>query len=121
MRKNFGEFFAELRRTKSGLGLREFCERYDYDPGNISRLERGKMQPPSSRKKLEEYAKSLGLEKDSELWFEFFDRASIERREWPEDLPNDSAIIADLPLLFRGLRDKKISYEDFQKLIKGEY
>jgi transcriptional regulator with XRE-family HTH domain len=59
----FGEHFRQLRE-KTGLSLRSFCLAHGFDPGNISRLERGAFLPPESPEKLREYAKALKLRKD---------------------------------------------------------
>ena len=63
--ESFGEFFRE-KRIALGLTLREFCEMYELDPGNISRLERGKSPPPKDSI-LKEYAKYLKLKQVHEL------------------------------------------------------
>ena len=52
----FGEFFKESR-IKRNFTLREFCNKFGYDPGNISKIERGLLKPPGRREKLEKYAK----------------------------------------------------------------
>ena len=44
------------------------------DPGNISKLERGKMPPPG-HDVLERYAGHLGIEEGSSEWYRFFDLA----------------------------------------------
>ena len=36
-------------RKALGLTLREFCRRNGFDPGNVSRLERGLVPPPQTR------------------------------------------------------------------------
>ncbi len=41
----FGAFVRTTRKAL-GLNLREFCRRNGFDPGNISRLERGLTPPP---------------------------------------------------------------------------
>jgi transcriptional regulator with XRE-family HTH domain len=51
----FGAFFKEMRIGQE-MTLRHFCERHGYDPGNISKLERGLLPPPQSEAKLTEYA-----------------------------------------------------------------
>ena len=58
----FGEFFKE-KRLERKLSIREMCSLYGYDSGNISRLERSRLPPPRSQKKLDEYAKALGVKK----------------------------------------------------------
>ena len=72
--QNFGAFFRS-KRISLGFTLRSFCERYSYDPGNISRLERNILSPSIVRQKLEGYALSLKIPRDSEEWTTFFDLA----------------------------------------------
>ena len=71
----FGKFFKELRQ-KRGLTLRQFCLENNLDPGNISKLERGKAHPPSSRELLGKYASYLKIEEGSDDWYNFFDYAA---------------------------------------------
>src|SRR5579863_3122849 len=63
----FGAFFR-AKRNALGLRLREFCRRYGFDPGNISRLERGLLPPPRSQEALQAYAEALRLAPNSEDW-----------------------------------------------------
>ena len=103
----FGSYFKELR-TKKGWTLRRFCELNGYDPGNISRLERGVFAPPESPQKLREYAKALALKEGGEEWLEFFDRAAASRGQLPADLQADEKLLGRLPVLFRTLRGKRL-------------
>ena len=41
----FGAFFKQ-KRLELGLSLRRFCLEHGLDPGNISKLERGRLAPP---------------------------------------------------------------------------
>jgi transcriptional regulator with XRE-family HTH domain len=113
----FGAYFKELR-LKTGLTLREFCLKHGVDPGNMSRLERGLVAPPQSRDKLEEYAKYLGLKKDSTEWHQFADLAAAETGRIPEDVLSDESVVEKLPLLFRRLRGEKIPEEKLDELIR---
>lgn len=113
----FGEFFANQRRTKTGVSLREFCEKNGFDAGNLSKLERGRMAVPQSREILERYAHAIGLKPGSSEWFEFFDRAAAENGRIPQDLLSDSEVAAKLPVLFRALRDEGASEESKLKEI----
>lgn len=118
MEKNlFGDFFKK-KRIESGLTLRRFCEKYGFDPGNMSKLERGILPPPESREKLEEYARYLGLKKGSNDWYQFFDLATTARGRIPEEIMRDEEIVAKLPTLFRTLRGKKIADEKLEELIR---
>jgi transcriptional regulator with XRE-family HTH domain len=72
MRTNseFGAFFREIREGL-GLSLREFCRRTGFDQANVSRLERGLLPPPKSKKVLTAYAKGLRLKPKSQEWDRF--------------------------------------------------
>jgi len=105
-------------RTSKGWSLRSFCEEHGYDPGNISRLERGVFAPPESPQKLREYAKALSLKEGSEQWIEFFDRAAAARGRLPADLQTDENLLGRLPVLFRTLRGRKVTPEKLDQLVE---
>lgn len=117
MASPFGSYFKELR-TRKGWSLRRFCEANGYDPGNISRLERGVFPPPESPQKLREYAKALALKEGSEEWLEFLDRAAAARGQLPADLKADENLVGRLPVLFRTLRGRKVTPEDLDQLVE---
>ena len=102
--RTFGDLFKQLR-GKLGLGLREFCMKNKFDPGNISKLERSKLPPPGDEA-LKRYAKALRLKEGSDQWREFFDLAAAARRRIPKDIGEDEELLARMPLLFRSLRDR---------------
>lgn len=114
----FGEFFKEMR-LKAGLSLRQFCIEHGLDPGNISRIERGVAAPPQSREKLEEYADYLGIEKDSDDWYNFFDYAAAATGRIPQDVMNDEDLVRKLPVVFRTLRGQKLSVEQLRELAES--
>lgn len=113
----FGEFFKKMR-LQQGKPLRSFCIENGFDPGNISKLERGKLPPPKSRVKLEEYATALGLEKGSDDWYQFFDLASACKGQIPEELLSDEETLKALPVLFRTLQGQKLSEKKLKELIE---
>jgi transcriptional regulator with XRE-family HTH domain len=117
MASTFGSYFKGLR-TKKGWTLRRFCEAKGYDPGNISRLERGVFPAPESPQKLREYARALDLKEGSDEWIEFFDRAAAARGEIPADLQADEKLVRRLPLLFRTLRGRKVTPERLNQLVE---
>lgn len=117
MSNRFGEFFKAMR-LKRGLTLRQFCEASGFDPGNISRLERGVFPPPESPEKLDEYARALGLREGSEEWIEFHDRAATSRGQLPADLLSDKDLVDRLPLLFRTLRGQKVPAAKLKELVE---
>ncbi len=113
----FGEFFKEKRINK-GMTLREFCFKYNLDPGNISKLERGLLNPPKSKEKLEKLAFYLGIRKESDDWYEFFDRAAACKGEIPEEIMKDDEIVKSLPLVFRTFRRKRVAREAILSLLE---
>ena len=119
MRKGrlFGEFFQDLR-IRQGKTLRKFCADNGFDPGNISKLERGVLPPPQSKDKLAAYAGALGLKEGGDEWYEFFDLAAAEAGTMPADLVRDAGIASRLPVFFRTLRDKKLSGKQLDELIE---
>lgn len=118
MTNNFGDFFRE-RRLSLGFTLRAFCQRYDYDPGNISRLERNILSPNINEDNLAGYARSLGIKRDTEDWVTFFDLAHLAKGKLPEDIQKDRGANHLLPAFFRTMRNKKIDRARLEKLIKA--
>ena len=112
----FGTCFKEAR-INAGVTLRAFCAKHGYDPGNISKLERGRLAPPDSEDKFAEYATALGLQRNTPEWQEFIDRAAAERGRIPNDLLSDAELLEHLPALFRTLRGNKVGSEDLNNLI----
>jgi transcriptional regulator with XRE-family HTH domain len=117
MANAFGEF-VKARRQAQSLTLRVFCEKNGFDPGNVSRLERGLMPPPHDEEKLSEYALALGLTAGTEDWQEFLDRAAAARGEIPSDLMANDEVVKKLPLLFRTLRGDPIPPEKLDDLVE---
>jgi len=114
-KRTFGEFFKE-KRIALGMTLREFCEEHNLDPGNLSKLERGRLSPPKE-KKLEEYALYLKIEKGSDDWYEFFDLATAEAGRIPKELM-ENELVEKLPILFRTARGKKPSKEELEEFVR---
>ena len=113
----FGEFF-KTKRQESGITLREFCLKHELDPGNLSKLERGLLSPPQDREILEKYAKHLGLKSGSDDWYTFFDLAAAAKGRLPAELMEDAEVVAKLPLVFRTLREKRITSKALDELVR---
>ena len=111
----FGKFFKELRQ-RSGLTLRQFCSNHQMDPGNISKIERGKIAPPSSREILEKYASYLNLEEGTDDWYNFFDYAAACSGKIPADVMDNKKLVEKLPVIFRTLRGQKVPEEQLEDL-----
>jgi len=113
----FGALFKELRIGRK-MTLRQFCQAHGYNPGNISKLERGLLPPPESDAKLAEYAKALKIRRGSDAWYQFFDLARAARGKLPPEILRKRDIVARLPLLFRTLRGQKVSEQKLNELIE---
>lgn len=100
---DFGAFF---RRTRKGLGLtlRTFCHQNGFDPGNVSRIERGVALPPKKDEVLNKYAKALKLNPGSDGYNQFFDLAAKETGRISAGLLENQATAEKLPKLLRSLR-----------------
>lgn len=114
--ETFGEFFKR-KRMERRLTLREFCRQNGMDPGNISRIERGLLPPPQSEEVRVRYAAALGIKKGSDDWLTFFDRAAAESGSLPRDITEDKRLLRQLPVLFRTIRDAKLSSDELHRLI----
>lgn len=112
----FGQLFKALR-IKRGQTLRAFCQQRDLDPGNISKLERGRLPPPDSDDRLRSYAEWLGLIEGGAAWQEFFDLARAERGEIPRDILEDHELVEKLPVVFRMIRGSKADGDGLDRLI----
>jgi len=116
MRKKFGQILKELR-IKKGLTLRHACRVLNYDPSNWSKIERGKMSPPTDEKTLRRWAKVLGTSKEKEVQ-EFLDEANLAQGIIPQDIISQNNIVDFLPAFFRTLRNKKPTKKEIDRLIK---
>ena len=114
---SFGDFFKEMRIRK-GISLREFCLKHGLDPGNMSKIERGVLCPPQDMQKLKEYARYLGIKKGTSDWHKFVDLASAGAGRIPQDILSDKESVARLPVLFRTLRNKKLTKENLKELVE---
>ena len=114
-RSAFGEALKK-RRLALGLTLREFCRMTGLDPGNVSKLERGKVPPPTDANRLAEYADWLKIPEGSDERREFFDLAAACAGRIPEDILSDEELARKLPLIFRTCRGAKLTEKQLDAL-----
>jgi transcriptional regulator with XRE-family HTH domain len=117
MAKAFGELFKSLR-IESRQTLRVFCLENKFDPGNISKLERGRLSPPRAVEKLEEYARALKLKPDSSEWSEFIDLGLTCAGQIPKELLSDEELVGKLPAFLRTLSGKKLTTRQLEELME---
>jgi len=118
--ERFGAYLRALR-LRFGKGLREFSAECEIDPGNLSKIETGKMAPPSGDL-LERIASALRLIPESEDRKLFETKAAVDRSELPEEtkiLLSDEEILQKLPAFARLLKDKnKTLDQQMDEIIK---
>lgn len=119
MSKNLQKFGNTLKnlRIQKGFSLRKICQLTHYDPSNWSKVERGKISPPSDEKILSKWARLLGI-KDRKDIQNFIDEAIIVQGIIPEDILSRSNAVDYLPAFFRTLRNKKPTKEEIDRLIE---
>ena len=113
---SFGSFF-KAKGIKKGLTLRQFCEEYSFDPGNISKLERDLLPAPQADDKIKAYAKALGLKAGNDDYLEFFDLATASNRSFVVKNITDVDLLKRLPVLFRTLDKKDLTEEKLERII----
>jgi transcriptional regulator with XRE-family HTH domain len=114
--KKFGKILYDLRIAKE-ITLREMCRKVNYDPSNLSKIERGKIAPPSEQKTLDLWARTLGLKKDSKEFDNFIYNANVAQSIIPFEIMQEKELVAALPAFFRTLKNKKPSKEEMDKMI----
>lgn len=112
----FGELFRSLR-LKNKWTLRRYCMANNFDPANISRIERGVYQAPREKFLLERYAHSLLLVPESAEWLQFFDLAATSNRTFHLHEDMDEVLVAKLPAFLRPLTRRKWTEASLDKLI----
>lgn len=113
MKTSFANFIRE-KRIAAGLTLREFCRMTGFDASNWSKIERGLLTPPQSKKILEGIAKVLKLESGSQEYKELMDLAALS--SVPEDLV-EPEILDQLPVFFRTVRGESPTEEELKALV----
>ena len=111
----FGQFFKK-KRIELGMTLRQFCLENNLDPGNISKIERGILSPPTNADKLGQYARSLNIKEGSNDWHEFVDLAHASSGRIPQEILSNKNLVSKLPLVFRTLRGQKLTKDKLNKL-----
>lgn len=115
--QKFGQKLRELRINKN-LTLRGVCKKVDYDPSNWSKMERGKIPPPSDIKILNKWAEVLGLINTTREFQEFINEAQVAQGLIPSDIMKQEIMVEYLPAFFRSIREKRMTKKDMEELIE---
>lgn len=107
------------------MSLREFCRIHGIDATHVSKMERGVFAAPAGHR-LDRCIEALGIEKNSNEWFEMYDLAAIERGVLPKYIVDDDSLLSRMLLFFLLFRKfKECENKDdflieFKRVIKGE-
>ena len=112
----FGDTVRE-RRKQLRLGLREFAQRAGMDPGNLSKIERGRLGAPQSEEALDRICEALEWRPGSDEADALKDQAAIENGQIPAAVLGDEVVMAKMPLLLRTLRNRQLEPEQLDRLI----
>ena len=113
--RTFNEYVKNLRLEK-GISLREFCRRAGIDTSNWSKIERGILPPPKSKKVLESIREVLSLTESSDEYQTLKELTVIAHI--PAKILDNQTVIDKLPLFFRTLRGDKPTEKELDNLIK---
>lgn len=112
----FGNYLRE-KRIEHRIGLREICRKVNFDPGNWSKIERGKLPPPNNRDILSLWAANLKIKKNSTEFNSFIDMAFIAQGIIPKVL-SEKEMMDLLPAFFRTIRNEKPTKEELDNLVE---
>jgi len=115
--ETFGSMLRE-RRKELRLGLREFALRADIDAGNLSKIERGKLNPPQTCQMLDRICLALEYDTGSQEAEALRDQAAAENGRVPEEILSDADVMSKMPVLLRTVHNKQLSPEQLDKLIE---
>ncbi|GAG32936.1 unnamed protein product [marine sediment metagenome] len=113
----FGSMLRERRKVLR-LGLREFALRAEVDAGNLSKIERGKLNPPQTRDALDRICFALEYDPASQEAELLRDRAAAENGRLSEEILADEEIMSRMPVLLRTVHNKQLSAEQLDRLIE---
>ena len=113
----FGNMLRERRKVLR-LGLREFALRAEVDAGNLSKIERGKLNPPQTRDVLDRICFALEHDPSSQEAEILRDKAAAENGRLPEEIIADDEILSRMPVLLRTVHNKQLSAEQLDRLIE---
>ncbi len=113
----FGEMLRE-KRKELRLGLREFAQRAELDPGNLSKIERGRLGAPQTASTLDRICLALELDLDGNEAVALRDQAAAENGQIPEEILSDETVMARMPVLLRTVHNKQLGPEQLDRLIE---
>lgn len=116
MAKDFGQLI-QARRAELRLTLRDCAVRAAMDPGNLSRIERGRAAPPQDPQILARLLDALELN-DSKQGQEVMDVAATQNGRIPRDILSNEEVMSALPILLRTVNNRQLDGAQLDKLVE---
>lgn len=117
MDSDFGELLQE-RRREIRLTLRDFAQRAEMDPGNLSKIERGRLAPPQDAGVLDRLCGALEYEPGDPRAQMLRDVAAIQNGRIPHDILENEEVMARMPILLRTVNNRQLSPEQVDRLVE---
>jgi transcriptional regulator with XRE-family HTH domain len=115
MANEFGDLLRH-RRAELRLSLRDCAVRATIDPGNLSKIERGRVAPPQDPAVLQRLVAALELAGTREGQ-ELMDTAATQNGRIPHDILTNDEVMESLPILLRTVNNRKLDREHLETLI----
>lgn len=112
----FGAFVRE-RRSEMRLSLRAFALRAAMDPGNLSKIERGRESPPQDEGVLDRICAALEL--GAEACQQLKAHAQVENGRIPNEVLSNEELMARMPVLLRTVNNQPLTDEQLEALIEA--
>jgi transcriptional regulator with XRE-family HTH domain len=113
----FGVLLKQRRRERN-LTLREFAARAGIDPGNLSKIERGRLDPPQDRGLLDRLCRALGYDLEDAHAKELRDLAAVEAGRIPHDILSNEAAMTRMPVLMRTVHERNLTGTEIDTIIE---
>jgi len=115
-KKTFGGLLKQIRLEEAKVGLRAFAELIEWQPSNLSNLERGRLAPPADAQTITSICDALGLSDNDPRRAELFDLAAKRRNAVPGDVAQTIKEQPGIPVLIRAVANKRLDDEKLKEL-----
>jgi transcriptional regulator with XRE-family HTH domain len=112
----FGGLVKKIRLEETKVGLRAFAELIEWQPSNLSNLERGRLAPPADGKTITSICNALGLSEDDPRRSRLFDLAAKEKKAIPQDVAKAIKEQPGIPVLVRAVANKRLDDDKLKEL-----
>ena len=116
MQNTFGDNIT-ARRAELRLTLRDCAIRAGIDPGNLSKIERGRLSPPQNDGLLARLVEALEL-KGTEEGQRLIDVAAVQNGRIPTDIAQNAALVGALPILLRAVNSRGLGETQLARILE---